>query len=91
MKQFEFITIMLGLIYSIICLDISDIMINSEWSEQLYNSELHQPVWSNRIPTSIVLCVIGIIGYLILSCIKLEKMPPTYYCIGYSGNVFRNA
>lgn len=76
MKQFEFITIMLGLIYSIICLDISDIMINSEWSEQLYNAQLHQPVWTNGISSSIVLCIIGIIGYLILSFIKLEKMPP---------------
>lgn len=79
-KQFEFITIILGLLYSMMCLavvnDLFDIMLNSEWSEQLYNSELHQPVWTNGVPVSIMLCVIGGIGYLILSCIKLEKMPP---------------
>lgn len=79
-KQFEFITIVLGLLYSMLILtvvnDVFHIMINSEWSEQLYNAELHQPVWTDGIPVSIILCVIGIIGYLILSCIKLEKMPP---------------
>ncbi|MDE7425812.1 MAG: hypothetical protein K2N51_19300 [Lachnospiraceae bacterium] len=79
-KQFEFITIILGLLYSMMCLavvnDLFDIMLNSEWSEQLYNSELHQPVWTNGVPVSIMLCVIGGLGYLILSCIKLEKMPP---------------
>lgn len=80
LKQFEFITIILGLLYSMMCLavvnDVFHIMLNSEWQEQLYNAELHQPVWTNGIPVSIVLCVVSGIGYLILSCIKLEKMPP---------------
>ena len=79
-KWSEYITIVLGLLYSIICYTMVDlvfhIITDAEWSQQLYNNELHQPMWTDGLPSFIVLCAVGGAGYFVLSCIKLDKLPP---------------
>lgn len=79
-KIFEYITIVLGLLYNMMChimrFPFENLLLDAEWSQQLYNREMHQPIWTDGLPVVIVLCVIGGIGYFVLSCVKLEKMPP---------------
>lgn len=75
-KKFEYITLILGFLYSVLCLLISNIIFHAEWSEVLYNNEIHSPIWPESFPTLLVLCSFGVVGYSILSWVKLEKLPP---------------
>lgn len=75
-KRFEMITIVLGVVYTILFFSITEIQLDAHWSEQLYNSQVHQPIWTEAAPTVIVLCVVGFLGYLILSGVGLKRLPP---------------
>lgn len=76
-RRFEYITILLGLLYSWIYAEIlSDIAWDAEWSKQLYDPQVHQPLWTGAVPTFIVLCLAGGVGYFVLSRLKVEKTPP---------------
>lgn len=76
LKRFEYMTLFLGTFYSLIFIAVSDIVLDGEWMQQLYNHQIHQPVWSGGLLTVAVLCGTGIVGYLILSFVRLEKTPP---------------
>ncbi len=76
-RRFEYITILLGLLYSWISnYYFMDIAWDAEWSKQLYDPQVHQPLWTGAVPTFIVMCLAGGIGYFVLSRIKVEKTPP---------------
>lgn len=76
-RRFEYITIVLGLLYSwIYTYMVFDIAWDAEWSKQLYDPQIHQPLWTGAMPTFVVLCLAGGIGYFVLSRIKVEKTPP---------------
>ncbi len=76
-KWFEFITVILGSVYSLLFSSIFvHIDFTADWTETLYNLELHTPIWTESYPTVIAVAFVGIIGYLILSWIPLKKMPP---------------
>lgn len=75
-KQFEYITFVLGFLYTRLYIWVCDIKWNIEWYKQVEETQLHQPVWTGGKLAFFLFCGIGIIGYLLLSSIKLEKMPP---------------
>lgn len=75
-KHFEYITIFLGVCYSGLLMMVTEIVFTADWQETLYNSQLHTPVWTLGYPTVIVLSLLGVMGYLVLSQIRLDKMPP---------------
>lgn len=75
-KCFEYITIFLGVCYSGLFMMITEIVFTADWQETLYNSQLHSPVWTQSYPTIIVLSLLGVMGYLVLSWVRLDKMPP---------------
>jgi hypothetical protein len=75
-KKFEYITIVLGFLYSGMVLPFLEIQFQYDWSQVLRNTEMHTPIWTTSYPTVFSLSCIGVIGYLILSCIQIEKMPP---------------
>ena len=54
------------------------------WDKQLYNKEIHQPVWTEALPMVFVLLAIGVIGYIVLLLRKMSDTPPliTVLCIG---------
>lgn len=81
---FEIITIILGSVYTLLYLGLTSIRLNAGWSEQLYNAEVHQPVWSGGVVTVIVLCCVGLLGYGILSGVRLSKMPPLLVVLSMS-------
>lgn len=75
-KIFEYITVILGFLYSGIVLAFFEIQFQSDWWEVLKNTQVHTPILTVSYPTVICLSCIGVVGYLILSNIKIEKMPP---------------
>lgn len=75
-KIFEYITIGLGFLYSGMVLAFFEIQFKSNWWEVLQNAQVHAPIWTTSYPTVVCLSSIGVIGYLVLSCVKIEKMPP---------------
>jgi len=79
-KRFEYITIFLGVCYSVLFMmvvkEIGSIVFTGDWYETLYNAQVHAPVWTHAYPTVITLFLLGAAGYLVLSWIPLNKMPP---------------
>ena len=75
-RTFEYITIVLGFLYSGMVLAFFEIQFQSDWWEVLQNAQVHTPIWTISYPTVVCLSCIGVIGYLVLSCIQMEKVPP---------------
>ena len=74
-KHFEWITIVLGTLYSLVILPFADITF-SDWTVTLHNAEKHTPIWTEGALTVLILAVVGILGYLFLSCSRISKVPP---------------
>lgn len=75
-RIFECTAMVFGFFYSGIGLCFLDIKFQSNWWEVLQNEEVHTPIWTIAYPTIVCLSCVGVIGYLVLSSIKIEKMPP---------------
>ncbi len=84
-RHFALITIFLGGMYSLLYTVCTEIQFDAEWSEQLYNSQTHQPIWTGGVLTVVVLSFVGVAGYLVLSLGKLEKLPPLVTVLSISG------
>ena len=83
-KNFEYITILLGFLYSTLVLFIFSIQFQADWPEVLYNDEVHTPLWTASYPTVICFAIVGVTGYLLLSFIHLNNMPPLVVVISIS-------
>ena len=61
----EYLTLVVGSIFTSILGAFSSVsgMTNKDWTETLYNSEKHTPVWSGAVPTLCVLAIAGLAGY----------------------------
>lgn len=66
-KRIEYITLVLGVIFTGVYLPIHKV---------LYLSETHTPVFTGAQPTVVVLTCIGVLGYLGLSIVELKHMSP---------------
>lgn len=76
-RQIEYITIVLGTIYSALFVNIiSEISYRADWQVVLVNQQMHAPIWTQSYPTIITLSAIGIVGYLFLSFVDVTKIPP---------------
>lgn len=75
-RIFEYMAMIFGFFYSGIGLVFLDIQFQADWLKVLKNAEVHTPIWTVSYPTVVCLSCIGVIGYLALACIKIEKMPP---------------
>ena len=74
-KHIEYLTLGIGCLYMSILLPLTDIKY-IDWSEALYNTQKHTPIWTHGSVTVAVLIGIGIIGYLFLSFVHVQKIPP---------------
>ena len=82
-KWFEYITIILGTVFSSFSIEFFDIKFNADWMVTLHNNQVHTPLFTESQVTIIVIMLVAIVGYFCLSLIPLEKMPPlvTVCCI----------
>lgn len=72
----EYLTLFLGSLYSFVYAFMPEIKWDSNWPEQLYNSELHTPIATWTWPTLITVFVIFLIGYFLLRLFKPQQLPP---------------
>lgn len=87
LKKFEYITLSLGAFYNLIIIwgsQILGVAMHAEWHEVVYNSQRHQPMWTDAGETVKFLWVVGIVGYLVLSFCRLENMPPLVIVLSIS-------
>lgn len=84
-RLFELVTMFLGLAYSLLYVSFSEIIVGAQWFEQLQNAQQHQPIWTGGFVTVAVIAAVGFAGYLILSLVKLEKLPPLVAVLSISG------
>lgn len=70
------LTLFAGLIYSILFTAMTDIQPYALWSDQLYNSQLHQPFWFGALGIYITFILLAIAGFIILAAVPLRKTPP---------------
>ncbi len=75
-KGFEVVTLVLGSLYSVLIQALLEICWLDDWQETLYNSQVHTPIYTQAWPTVLTFLLAGLAGYLALSFIRLEKLPP---------------
>ena len=75
-KIFEYITLVLGALYSSLYMSFTNISFNADWTKTLYNNDLHTPIFTPSYPTIIAIACIAFLGYCLLSWIPLKNMAP---------------
>ena len=76
-QKIEYTTIFIGVIFTGLYLYIfTPIQFFADYGEQLYNSEMHTPIFTEAQPTLLCLAIVAAVGYLLLRWIPLEKQPP---------------
>lgn len=73
-RSFEIISALVGFGLSAITLPFFARF--ADWHTQIAIGENHSPIWIRSIPTVVLLCLIGILGYLILAFTHAKKTPP---------------
>ena len=53
-----------------------DVELDKIWSEQLYNAQLHQPLWTGGWLTLGLICLTGILGAALLTACNVGRTPP---------------
>ena len=83
-KSFEYTTIMLGILYSLLLMTYNGTVYTADWYVVLTNNEVHTPVETGSAATVITLALVGLAGYLLISLVPLRKMPPLVTVCGIS-------
>ena len=82
-RLFDIVTILLGILYSILYLDvIKSVVFSSDWTEVLVNAQKHTPVFTQALPTVLTIAAVGCTGYIMVNYIPLKKMPPLILVTG---------
>lgn len=79
----DLIIIFLGSIYGC-CYSLIDNITFYDYTETLYNSEIHTPIFTKALLTVVILLIIGYIGYFVLTYIPLSKMSPIIIVLSIS-------
>lgn len=85
MKTIDLAAILLGILYNILVLvALGGVLFQSDWQETLYNSQKHTPIYAeNALTVWIIICV-AFIGYVMVTYLSVEKMPPLVLVLGLS-------
>lgn len=73
---FDRIAVVLGAFYSYLATGLFTQIRFEDWDKVLVNSEVHSPVWSGGMLTVVVLATLAIVGYIVLSSVKLSRLSP---------------
>ena len=85
MRYIDLTAIVLGVLYNILLLSFLDsVMFQSDWNETLYNAQKHTPIFTESYPTVWAIIGVAIIGYLLVSFVPLDKLPPLALVLGLS-------
>ncbi len=75
-RLFWWLTVLLGLFFSLLFLTFLEDVTDAYWDVQLVNSEIHQIMNSQTRGIYIVLMLIGAAGFVVLASRKMENTPP---------------
>ncbi len=75
-KVTDAVTALFGAVCASCYLEVFDEIQFKDWTEVLYNSEIHSPVATWTVPTLVAVGLAGAMGYLVLRYVPLEKLPP---------------
>ena len=73
-RVFEIISVIIGFALSGILLML--FAQYADWYVQIDTNERHSPIWLESIPTFVLLCVIGTVGYFVLAFTHTKRTPP---------------
>lgn len=74
-RHVEYLTLAEGSLYTLLYLPFT-LITAYDWTEVLYNSEKHTPIWTGGVATIAAVSAVGILGYLFLSCVRMNRIPP---------------
>ena len=77
----DWMTIILGAAMSWLYNIFTDIRWDATWDTQLYNNQMHPPVWTGAAASVLVLCAAGVCGLFLLKYKKTEQTPPLVFVI----------
>ena len=83
--RIESVTILFGALCSILWGKTTEIQWGADWTEQLYNSELHTPIATWTLPTIIAIISVFIASYLLLRCRNINRLPPLLAALAIGG------
>ncbi|WP_051524637.1 DUF6688 domain-containing protein [Pseudobutyrivibrio sp. MD2005] len=69
-------TFVLGELFTFWLFEWGDVCFGSLWSDQLYNAQLHQPIWSGGVVSVAVISLAGVVGASILIARNVNELPP---------------
>lgn len=84
MAFIELITLLWGGFCTAIYMPFCEIMFSADWNIQLQNAEKHTPIFTQAVPTVIILICVAAAGYLVLSFVPLKKLPPLVTVLCFS-------
>lgn len=90
-RVFDAITIILGIGYSCLYHVILENVTGANWNVVLANAERHTPVYSGGRLTILVIACIALLGYLLLTYLPLQKLPPLIIVFGIAAMYLGNA
>ena len=80
----EAVTMVLGVLFSLVLSAFSDINFRAHWSDVLTGFQIHSPVLPEAWPTVIVFLLTGFSGYGLLRWRDFKQMPPLWIVLGIS-------
>ena len=74
----EYTTIIIGFIFTTLYANLlfPGIIFSADYHEQLYNQQLHTPIFNQSWVTLVTIACVALVGYLILRFVPLVKQPP---------------
>lgn len=76
--RIEAVTMILGILFSLLLCCATDIDFSARWTATLTGSRLHAPVRPDAWPSLAACLAVGLAGYLILKTRSLSAMPPLW-------------
>lgn len=82
-RIFDITGMALGFVYSMLYIGFSsEVMLRSDWQEQLINGQTHTPIYTEAQLTVAVILLVGVMGYFAVNYVALKKMPPLLLVLG---------
>lgn len=81
----ESVSFLIGIVLEYLVLEFEDVILSANWKEQLINSQLHQPLNSEYMPTITAIGILFLVSRIWLGMKDVNKTPPLQTVLAISG------